>query len=237
MCLLALLGAARAAPPPPPSCWTDYQACVESFGGGTVFRSDQFREALAKDPSLASLLGCENTCTDYPGDQHCAKNPDLIYCDDFSNPESVASRWAFIGGHISYRVGDAQVISGEKCFGGVGNCLQFDGCTAYGDIFSQEKISCPGRRCEVRFQYTGRLYAGVSQTIPDEAKGYGHRHWWRGWTPETGGGALGTEWRQFSFTPGYDNFHIMLETFHTSHTPQAAWFCNTIIDNVEVVPI
>ena len=59
-------------------------------------------------------------------------------------------------------------------------------------------------------------------------EGLDARNWWR---------ALGTEWRQFSFTPGYDNFHIMLETFHPSHTPQASWFCNTIIDNVEVVPI
>ena len=47
-------------------CHAKYQQCVADFTGGKVFRSTQFRAAVANDPSLLSLVGCQNTCPSPP---------------------------------------------------------------------------------------------------------------------------------------------------------------------------
>ena len=170
------------------------------------------------------------------------------FCEDFENGEymrgmggakngpSPKERWTFTGGHQNYRVAAPTIISGAKCHGGKGSCLQFGGCTAYGDAFSKfdGASNCyNGGKPQISFWYSGGgIFAGTSRQIPGP-HGHGHQHSWPIEGTANTSGAIGDEWKKITFAPGNDQYHLMFEAFQASHQPEGPT-CNSLIDDIQV---
>jgi hypothetical protein len=173
-----------------------------------------------------------------------------FFCEDFENGKfsygggkkngpAPKDRWSFIGGHVDHRIEAPTIISGAECHGGKGNCLQFSGCTAYGDTFSKfdgaDINNCHnGDKPQISFWYSGGdVFAGSSAQIPD-AKGHGHAHSWIVTGTEATSGAIGNEWKEIKFAPTINQPHLMFETWAADvGSPN----CNSLIDDIQVTCI
>jgi len=187
------------------------------------------------DNVFTTLLNGDGCCE--PPKGICAnKDPKAVLCMDFlgnsvQNNDFKTGAFHASGGHESYRIPPPTLKEGAACRNGKGKCLQFSGCTAYGDLFSVAKTAGCGSGCTLSFWYTGQILVGSSNTIPG-ANGHGHTHSWSPgdkYTKDTGAG----KWKKAEI-PWTTTNHIMFEAF--GHKQFENDFCKrTVIQDVLVI--
>lgn len=123
-----------------------------------------------------------------------------------------------------------KIIEGSECFGGSGKCVEFTGCSAYGDLFNKnDDLKCThAKPCKVEYQHKGgQLYAGFSHGFPN-----GHS-----WSP---GGITQpdkTNWHKVEYCHQDSYKKLMWEVFANVPNGASCGHLPVYIDSIKVTQV